>query len=95
MVAQLRTPGALLGLIGPRPPFREELKLPPDPAGMAKQLVQPFPNPLRVLGAGTPTEIVAGIEEAIGVRLSRPHGLKSGVKFERALPCSGEESDHS
>ncbi len=53
---------------------------------MAKQLVQTVPIPLAVAGvAGLPVESVAGIEEAIGMRLSRPQGLKLGVKFERVL----------
>src|SRR3954471_14837105 len=95
IVDQLRTPGALLGKSGPTPLFRAGLKLAPDPAGNAKQLVHALPKPLRVLGAGTPTEIVAGMDDAMGVRLSSPHGLKSGVKFERSLPWIGESSAHS
>ena len=87
---QVRTPGPLLGAIGPRPLFSDPLKLAPDPGGIAQQLLQIVPIHLAVGGVdGLPVETVPGIDDAIGTRLSKPQGLKSSVKFERELPFRG------
>jgi hypothetical protein len=53
-------------------------------------LLQIVPIPLAVGGVeGLPVETVPGIDEAIGIRLSKPQGVKLSVKFERELPFRG------
>jgi hypothetical protein len=93
---------ALNGAVGPTPPLIG-LNGEPVPRGIAKQFWQEVPRlgdvpwPLvTVAGAnGAPVLIVPGMDAERGFRLSSPHGEKSEVYFECALPGTGPSSYQS